>query len=125
MNFLNLNIWLVNFHEQKNINYFEKQFARRLPNLDAVAITFIKDKQAAFLQFIQGRLDFVSGIDASYKDEILTEAGDLQQKYSDRVNLKSLPYLNTEYLAFLVDKKSLPIEIRKAINYGFDKVNRK
>ena len=38
------------------------------------------------------------------------------------MNLKSLPYLNTEYLAFLVDKKSLPIEIRKAINYGFDKV---
>lgn len=107
---------------RKNINYFEKQFARKLPYLDAVAITFIKDKQAAFLQFIQGRLDFVSGIDASYKDEILTKTGDLQSKYSDRVNLKSLPYLNTEYLAFLVDEQSLPIEIRQAINYGFDKV---
>ena len=107
---------------RKNPNYFEKQGEEQLPFLDAVAITFIKDKQSAFLQFIQGKLDFISGIDASYKDEILTNTGELQEKYKDKVNLQSLPYLNTEYLGFLLENEPLPLEIRQAINYGFDRV---
>ena len=74
------------------------------------------------MQFIQGRLDFISGIDASYKDEILTRTGDLKDKYKEKVNLQSLPYLNTEYLGFLMNKDSLPLEIRQAINYGFDRI---
>ncbi|MDC0249605.1 ABC transporter substrate-binding protein [Flavobacteriales bacterium] len=107
---------------RKNPNYFEKEAGEKLPFLDAIAITFIKDKQSAFLQFIQGRLDFISGIDASYKDEILTNTGELQEKYKGKVTLQSQPYLNTEYLGFLIDKNPLPLEIRKAINYGFDRV---
>ncbi|MEC9209981.1 MAG: ABC transporter substrate-binding protein [Bacteroidota bacterium] len=107
---------------RRNSNYFEKEGEEQLPFLDAVAITFIKDKQSAFLQFIQGKLDFISGIDASYKDEILTNTGELQEKYKEKVNLQSLPYLNTEYLGFLIDNPFLPLEIRKAINYGFDRI---
>jgi len=107
---------------RKNPSYFEKEGEDQLPYLDAVAITFIQDKQSAFLQFIQGNLDFISGIDASYKDEILTKTGELQTKYIDIVNLQSQPYLNTEYLGFLMDNNPLPLEIRKAINYGFDRV---
>ena len=106
---------------RKNPNYFEVVAGEQLPYLDAVAITFIKDKQSAFLQFIQGKLDFISGIDASYKDEILTNTGELQDKYKATVNLQSQPYLNTEYLGFLIDTP-LPLEIRQAINYGFDRV---
>jgi ABC-type transport system substrate-binding protein len=106
---------------RKNPNYFEKAEGEQLPYLDAVAITFIKDKQSAFLQFIQGKLDFISGIDASYKDEILTRTGELQGKYKEKVVLQSQPYLNTEYLGFLMDSP-LPLEIRQAINYGFDRV---
>ncbi|MBT6650935.1 MAG: ABC transporter substrate-binding protein, partial [Flavobacteriales bacterium] len=107
---------------RKNPSYFEKEGEEQLPYLDAVAITFIQDKQSAFLQFIQGNLDFISGIDASYKDEILTQTGELQTKYKDIVNLESQPYLNTEYLGFLMDNNPLPLEIRKAINYAFDRV---
>ena len=106
---------------RKNPNYFEKEAGKQLPFLDAIAITFIKDKQSAFLQFIQGRLDFISGIDASYKDEILTNKGELQEKYKDKVILQSEPYLNTEYLGFLMETP-LPLKIRQAINYGFDRV---
>ena len=107
---------------RKNTNYFERELGVRLPYLDAVSITFIKDKQSAFLQFIQGNLDFISGIDASYKDEIITENGCLQPEYVKSVNLESLPYLNTEYLGFLIDDQAIPTEVRQAINYGFDRV---
>lgn len=105
---------------RKNQNYFEKEGDNGLPYLDAVAITFIKDKQAAFLEFLKGNLDFISGIDASYKDEVLKRDGGLQEKYKGKINLQSEPYLNTEYLGFLMEE-ALPIEIRQAINYGFDK----
>jgi peptide/nickel transport system substrate-binding protein len=115
---------------RKNVNYFEKaENGDSLPYMEAVAITFIPDKQSAFLEFIKGNLDFMSGIDASYKDELLTFEGELQQKYAERFNLYRQPYLNTEYLAFLVDSNQdvmlnsplLNLKIRQAINYGFDR----
>ena len=96
-----------------------------LPLIDAVAITFIKDKQTAFLEFIKGNLDFISGLDASYKDELLTPQGKLQESYFGKIQLQTSPYLNTEYLGFLMDENNLSasqhLAVRKAINYGFDR----
>jgi oligopeptide transport system substrate-binding protein len=114
----------------KNDNYFEFQEGTRLPFLDAVSITFLIDKQSAFLEFVKGNLDFMSGIDASYKDELLTKSGKLKEKYQDRFDMITQPYLNTEYLGFMMDTsldfvKSSPLrkkEVRQAINYGFDRV---
>lgn len=107
---------------RKNPDYFEEG----LPRLDAVSISFIKDKQVAFLAFLKGELDFISGLDASYKDEVLTSSGSLQESYKGIINLQSQPYLNTEYLGFLMDENNLSITqqkaVRKAINYGFDRV---
>jgi len=40
----------------KNDNYFEHEGNKKLPFLDAVAITFIIDKQTAFLEFAKGIL---------------------------------------------------------------------
>ncbi|MHC1707571.1 MAG: ABC transporter substrate-binding protein [Bacteroidales bacterium] len=113
----------------KNENYFEFEEGNRLPYLDAIAITFIVDKQSVFLEFVKGNLDFMSGLDASYKDELLTRQGALNPRYRDKFQLFTQPYLNTEYLGFLVDKdldlvKNSPLsikEVRQAINYGFDR----
>jgi len=113
----------------KNDNYFESVEGRSLPFIDAVAVTFMIDKQSAFLEFIKGNLDFISGLDQSYKDELLTRDGQLRPKYKERLNMLSQPYLNTEYLGILVDTtfeivKNSPLrhkEIRQAINYGFDR----
>lgn len=70
----------------------------------------------------------MSGIDASYKDELLTRQGTLASKYKDRFNLITQPYLNTEYLGFLMDsslsKKNNPLqikEVRQAMNLSFDR----
>jgi len=114
----------------RNRNYFETESGRRLPYLDAVAITFIVDKQSAFLEFVKGSLDFMSGIDASYKDEMLTHSGELNPKYSHRISLIKHPYLNTEYLGILYDStlavlKHSPLRrkaVRQAMNYSFDRV---
>lgn len=110
---------------RKNPLYFEyDEEGTRLPYLDAVATTFIVDKQTVFLEFIKGNLDFMNSLDASYKDEILTKTGQLKPKYQDRINMTGTPYLNTEYLGFLMEKEDTPLadkKIRQAINYGFDR----
>ena len=110
---------------RKNENYFERdEEGNPLPYLDAVAITFIVDKQTAFLEFVKGNLDFMNSIAPSYKDEILTAKGGLREKYADRITLTSTPFLNTEYLGFLMDGDDNPMKdkrIRQAINYGFDR----
>lgn len=110
----------------KNENYFEKDsLGNSLPYLDAVNVSFIVDKQSVFLEFIKGNIDFLSGIDPNYKDEILTHKGELQPKYKDKINLQKLPYLNTEYLGFYMEKTDgNPLNnklVRQAINYGFDR----
>ena len=74
----------------------------RLPYLDAISISFIIDKQVAFMEFIKGKFHFMSGIDARYKDELLTRDGHLRSEYEDEIYLIREPYLNTEYLAFFL-----------------------
>jgi peptide/nickel transport system substrate-binding protein len=112
---------------RKNENYFETDSTgHRLPYLDAVAITFIVDKQSAFMEFMKGTLDFMSGIDASYKEALLTKTGDLQPAVREKIEMMKAPYLNTEYLGFLLKEtdKENPLlikEVRQAINYGFDR----
>ena len=110
---------------RKNELYFEKdELGNQLPYLEAVALTFLPDKQSEFLQFAQGNIDFLRSLDASYKDELLTADGKLRETYSENVNMIRGPYLNTEYLGFYLDSKTPEIQselIRKAINYGFDR----
>jgi len=110
---------------RKNNSYYEKNAqGESLPHLEAVSITFLPDKQAGFLQFIQGKLDFISGLDPSYKDDILTQTGQLQPKYQQQIKMLTGPYLNTEYLGFRMDSDDSVVKdkrIRQALNYGFDR----
>jgi len=111
---------------RRNNSYFEvDNQGHTLPYLEAIAITFLPDKQSEFLQFAQGNIDFVSGLDGSYKDEILTSDGNLRTLYVDDVNMIRGPYLNTEYLAFFMETdvdEFQSLKLRKAINVGFDRI---
>ncbi|MFD0699137.1 ABC transporter substrate-binding protein [Myroides pelagicus] len=110
---------------RKNPNYFEKdEQGKQLPYLEAVSVTFLPDKQSAFLQFIQGNLDFISGLDPSYKDDIIDSEGNLNKKYKSRLQMLSGPYLNTEYLGFNLSLEHQVIKdkrVRKALDIGFDR----
>lgn len=110
---------------RKNPIYFEKDSnGNQLPYLEAVAVTFLPEKQNELLHFLQGSIDMISGLDASYKDELLTSDGELQEKYLDKVTILTGPYLNTEYLGFQLetDKATLQSKkLREAINIGFDR----
>ncbi len=112
----------------KNPNYFEfDNEGARLPYLDAVSISFIKDQEITFLKFLKGEIDYLTGLKGSYKDELLQSNGKLNPKYDSKVIFEKGPYLNTEYLGFFVDSNQegndgiVSKEIRKAINYGFSR----
>ncbi|GGE22008.1 ABC transporter substrate-binding protein [Psychroflexus salis] len=111
---------------RKNPLYFETdKNGVQLPYLKAVAITFLPDKQSEFMQFAQGNLDFLSGLDASYKDELLSPNGQLNAKYENRLQMQKSPYLNTEYLGIFKEGKNSALQskkFRQAINFG---INRK
>ena len=112
---------------RKNPEYFEvDSTGNRLPYLDAVSISFLIDRQVAFLEFIKGKFDFMSGIDARYKDELLTYDGELRQKYEDKIALITGPFLNTEYICFYLDPDdSLGMDraraMRQAVNLCIDR----
>jgi peptide/nickel transport system substrate-binding protein len=110
---------------RKNEQYYEvDDQGVQLPYLEAVAITFLPDKQSEFLQFAQGNIDFLNSLDPSYKDELLTASGRLREKYQASVNLVKSPHLNTEYIGFFLGSETPEVQsevLRKAVNYGFDR----
>ena len=111
----------------KNPKYFEHDGNLQLPLIDGIKVSFIDSKKTEFLSFKQKQLDFISGIDASYIDEVLDDKGNLKSELRGQFNLAKVPYLNTEYLGFLMkpgNEKENPLlnkKIRQAINYGFDR----
>lgn len=114
----------------KNENYFEKnEGGEKLPYLDAVSVSFIKDKETGFMQFMKGDIDMISGMDAFTPTEVLDDKGKLKPFYKEKFNLQTQPYLKTDYLGFLIDEKaeavkSSPIKlraVRRAINYAIDR----
>ena len=114
----------------KNENYFEYEGANRLPYLDAVTVSFVKDRETAFMELLNGKYDMLSGADAFNINEVLDKNGLLQASYATKFNLQKQTFLKTDYLGILIDEemeivKNSPLRqkaLRKAINYGFDRV---
>lgn len=120
--------WLENqaLFLARNENYFEKANDQTLPYLDAVRINFIGDRKTAYLELMNKKLDFISGLESSYVNELLTIDGDLKAEKAQDLQFLKSPYLNTEYLGINMDIEDTqnPLRIkavRQALNYGFDR----
>lgn len=113
----------------KNPFYFEVDTnGIKLPYLDGVVITFIVEKHTAFMEFMQGNYDMISGLDVNYKDVLLDAAGNLKPEHKNNIYMTRIPYLNSEYLGILMKNEEghaisalQEQKIRLAINYGFDR----
>lgn len=114
----------------KNTGYWERDDAgNKLPYLDAVQIGFADSKATEFLLFLQGKLDFVNGVDGSFKDLVLRKDGTLKEEYKQKFTLRKQTYLNTEYLGFLrettnpilSDAPTRNVLVRRAMNYAIDR----
>lgn len=114
----------------KNPNYFEKdEKGNRLPYLDAVAVSFVRDRESAFMELLKGKFDMLSGADAFNAKEVLDRDGNLQPDYAKKFYLQKQTFLKTDYIGILVDDKIPSVKasplrlkaVRQAINYAFDR----
>lgn len=114
----------------KNENYFERDSLNtRLPYLDAVTVSFIKDRETAFMELLNGKFDMLSGADAFNTSEVLNKEGGLRSQYKKKFSLQKTIFLKTDYIGILIDTSLLLVKesplkikaIRQAINYGFDR----
>jgi peptide/nickel transport system substrate-binding protein len=113
---------------RKNDIYHEKDSAGiSLPYLDAINVSFVKNKQTAFMQFLAGSYDFFNGLESSFKDELLTKDAQLKPKYNERLKTLITPFLNTEYIGcYLGDQPGQvnylqDVHLRRALELSVDK----
>lgn len=121
-----MKIWLENqnLFLQKNENYFEQENGEALPYLDAIKISFMSDRKTAFLELKKGEIDLISGMDASYVNELLDVNGDLHPTLADDLQLIKSPYLNLEYIGINLATENTPLKnkyLRQALNYAVDR----
>lgn len=115
----------------KHPNYFRfDEKGNRLPYLDGVNVTFIKSPEAAFMQFLSGDQDMLSGIDAINKELVLARDGSgLKKEMRERYVLQTGPYLKTDYIGIVLDGKGSegklnPLQqkmVRQAINAAINR----
>jgi peptide/nickel transport system substrate-binding protein len=123
------NFWIENTRLVmiKNPNYFEKdESGQALPYLDAVSISFIPDKSAAFLELLKGNFDFMSGLHSSYSDELLMPDGTLNPIYDKQLYLQKYPFLKTDYFGFTLKENDetdpwQDVRLRRAVNYAINR----
>ncbi|MBF9142247.1 ABC transporter substrate-binding protein [Hymenobacter properus] len=119
---------------ERNPDYWRSdEKGRKLPYLDAVAISFLPDRKTEFLTFMQGKLDFLSGIRAGSRDLIMHPDGTIREDFKGKFTVQKVPYLNTEYLGIQLDSANLTGEqavqgralrdkrVRQALNYALNK----
>lgn len=121
------NVALV-YHKNENFWMVDDQ-GEQLPYLDAVKIDFVRDMSTEFYGLLKGEYDFMSGIHAAYKDELLDPYGNLNSAYDKQIKFQKTAFLKTDYLGILVDPDlSISAEhplsdvrVRQALNYALNR----
>ncbi len=115
---------------ERNTQYFKTdERGERLPYLERVRISFLRDPKIEFLEFTRGRLDMVTGIDGSFAPTIVDATGALRPPY-DTLVLRRAPAQSIEYYGMLLDT-TLPAAqaspysqrrlLRQALNLAIDR----
>jgi peptide/nickel transport system substrate-binding protein len=114
----------------KNPYYFEKdENGNQLPYIDAMTVSFMRDRETAFMELLNGKFDMLSGADAFNTNEVLDKEGELRDFYRKKFILQKETYLKTDYIGILVDEeipivKESPLrlkKVRQAVNYAIDR----
>ena len=109
----------------KNEQYYDKTLFEH-NNIEGVRTSFIGERSIAFLELVNRRIDFFTGLESSYINTALNPDGTLRDQYRDQMKFIKAPYLNFEYLGLnpsAPDAHPLLAErsFRQALNYGIDR----
>lgn len=107
---------------KKNPNYYGvDKDGNKLPYLDGLKYTFIREKKAEILEFKSGNLDMVYRLPVEVFHEIMGDLEHAKERKTDFAILNS-PAFNTNFIGFncagnIFNKK----EVRLAFNYAIDR----
>lgn len=98
------------------------EFNNRLPYLDGIKVSFIKEDKTEMLELVKGNLDMKYRLPFSMIDQILDEQKNLKGEYK-KFQLQATPEYSTQYYGFLVpDNIFKNKNVRLAFNYAIDRV---
>ncbi len=97
-------------------------FGNPLPFLDAITISFLKDKHTEMLQFKKGDLDMIYRLSTAHINEILEDTDPNQQGAYEEYQIQSSPEMVTQFLSFNNESEIFRnINVRKAFNFAIDR----
>jgi oligopeptide transport system substrate-binding protein len=107
---------------KKNPDYYGvDKDGNKLPYLDGLKYTFIREKKAEILEFKSGNLDMVYRLPVEIFHEIMGELEHAKERKTDFQILNS-PAFNTHYLGFNCTSNAFnKKEVRLAFNYAIDR----
>ncbi len=115
---------------KKNTTYFRFDSAgQRLPYVQGVRISFIKDSKTEFLEFRSGNVDVLSSIDPSIAPAVVDEGGTLREAFR-QYQIQQACAQSVEYYGILLDTtigaghQSMLARsryLRQALNYAIDR----
>lgn len=115
---------------RRNPQYFKADASgRRLPYLEYVRISFLRDPKNEFLEFSRGHLDMVNNVDGSFAPTIFDAKGALRPPY-DRFKVYRTAAQSVEYYGILLDTsfaaaRNVPLArsklLRQALNLAIDR----
>lgn len=115
---------------RRNPQYFKTdESGRRLPYLETVRVTFLRDSKSEFLEFRQGHYDMVSSVDGAIASAIFEAGGRLRPPY-DRFHVHTAAAQSIEYYGILLDTafpaaRAVPLSrsrlLRQALNVAIDR----
>ncbi len=105
----------------RNENYWQiDEHGNRVPYLDAIKFTFLKEKKSELLEFKKGNLDMVFELPIQMIDDVMGELADATE--SPSFELQVTPALAIHYYGFLHQSDLFDnVLVRKAFNYAIDR----
>lgn len=107
---------------ERNPSYWGiDSFGNRLPYLDAIKFSFIKDDKVEMLSFTSGKIEMKYRIPFDMFEEVVDKNGLLTKEYN-RFQLQQTTEMSTQYYGFLhMDSIFKNIHVRKAFCYAVDR----
>lgn len=108
---------------ERNTNYWKKdKHGNELPYLDAIQVSFIKEKKSELLKFRNGELDMVFTLPIEMYSEVMAGLENASREQRASFNPQVKPSLSVQYYAFQHENEvfSNP-DVRRAFNYAVDR----
>ncbi len=97
------------------------EFGNQLPYIDAIKVTFIKEKKSEFLEFKKGNIDMIFRLPIEMIPEILSDL-DHAKEGNANFEMQVVPAMSIFYFGFQHKLKPFDnVKVRQAFNYAIDR----